>query len=66
VVRYLIDQASVDRQHLSVVGYTDTQPRTSNDSEEGRSSNRQIEIELDPKDLKEIAGHVGTNTPPSK
>jgi chemotaxis protein MotB len=66
VVRYLIDQASVDRQHLSAVGYTDTQPRTSNDSEEGRSSNRRIEIVLDPKDLKEIAGHVGTNTPPSK
>jgi chemotaxis protein MotB len=62
VVRYLIDQGSVDRQHLSAVGYADTQPRTSNDSEEGRSSNRRIEIVLYPKDLKEIAGQVGTNT----
>ena len=66
VVHYLIDQASVDRQHLSAVGYADTQPRTSNDSEEGRSSNRRIEIVLYPKDLKEIAGQVGTNTASSK
>jgi chemotaxis protein MotB len=36
VVRYLIDRGSVDRQHLSAVGYADTQPRASNDSEEGR------------------------------
>jgi len=66
VVRYLIDQGSVDRQHLSAVGYADTQPRASNDSEEGRSSNRRIEIVLYPKDLKEIAGQVGTNTALSK
>lgn len=66
VVRYLIDQGSVDRQHLSAVGYADTQPRASNDSEEGRSSNRRIEIVLYPKDLKEIAGQVGNNTALSK
>ena len=66
VVRYLIDQGSVDRQHLSAVGYADTQPRASNDSEEGRSSNRRIEIVLYPKDLKEIAGQVGTSTASSK
>jgi chemotaxis protein MotB len=66
VVRYLIDQGSVDRRHLSAVGYADTQPRASNDSEEGRSSNRRIEIVLYPKDLKEIAGQVGTTTALSK
>jgi chemotaxis protein MotB len=66
VVRYLIDQGSVDRQHLSAVGYADTQPRTSNDSEEGRSSNRRIEIVLYPKDLKEIVSKVETNTASSK
>lgn len=66
VVRYLIDQGSVDRQHLSAVGYADTQPRASNDSEEGRSSNRRIEIVLYPKDLKDIAGQVGTATASSK
>jgi chemotaxis protein MotB len=66
VVRYLIDQGSVDRQHLSAVGYADTQPLASNDSEEGRSSNRRIEIVLYPKDLKDIAGQVETNTAASK
>ena len=69
VVHYvidLIDQASVDCQHLSAVGYADTQSRTSNDSEEGRSSNRRIEIVLYPKYLKEIAGQVWTNTASSK
>jgi chemotaxis protein MotB len=66
VVRYLIDQGSVDRQHLSAVGYADTQPLASNDSEGGRSSNRRIEIVLYPKDLKEIAGQVKTSMASSK
>ena len=62
VVRYLIDHGGVDRQYLSAVGYADTHPLKSNDSEEGRSSNRRIEIVLYPKDLKEIAGEVETST----
>ena len=62
MVRYLIDQGGVDRQHLSAVGYADTHPLASNDSEEGRSSNRRIEIVLYPKDLKDIAGQVETAT----
>ena len=66
VVHYLIDQGSVDRQHLSAVGYADTQPLSSNDSEEGRSSNRRIEIVLYPKDLKKIAGQVKTSAASSK
>ena len=66
VVRYLIDQGGVDRQYLSAVGYADTHPLASNDSEEGRSSNRRIEIVLYPKDLKEIAGQVETSTAVSK
>jgi len=66
VVRYLIDQGGVDRQYLSAVGYADTHPLASNDSEEGRSSNRRIEIVLYPKDLKEIAGEVETSTAASK
>jgi len=66
VVRYLIDQGGVDRQYLSAVGYADTHPLASNDSEEGRSSNRRIEIVLYPKDLKEIAGQVETSTTASK
>lgn len=66
VVRYLIDQGGVDRQYLSAVGYADTQPLASNDTEEGRSSNRRIEIVLYPKDLKEIAGEVESSTAASK
>ena len=66
VVRYLIDQGGVDRQYLSAVGYADTHPIASNDSEEGRSSNRRIEIVLYPKDLKEIAGQLEPSTAASK
>lgn len=66
VVRYLIDHGGVDRQYLSAVGYADTHPLASNDTEEGRSSNRRIEIVLYPKDLKEIAGEVETSTSGSK
>ncbi|MDZ4732837.1 MAG: OmpA family protein [Nitrospirota bacterium] len=66
VVRYLIDQGEVDRQYLSAVGYADTRPLTSNDTDEGRSSNRRIEIVLYPKDLKEMAGQLETDTAPSK
>lgn len=66
VVRYLIDQGGVGPQYLSAVGYADTHPLASNDSEEGRSSNRRIEIVLYPKDLKEIAGQLESNTSSTK
>ena len=66
VVRYLIDQGGVDRQYLSAVGYADTHPLASNDSEEGRSSNRRIEIVLYPNDLKHIAGQLETTTSSAK
>lgn len=62
VVRYLIDQGGVDPQHLSAIGYADTQPIASNETVEGRSANRRIEIVLYPKDLKEIADQVETST----
>jgi chemotaxis protein MotB len=55
VVRYLIDQGGVDRQHLSAVGYADTHPLASNETEQGRASNRRIEIVLYPRDLSAIA-----------
>jgi chemotaxis protein MotB len=58
VVRYLIDHGGVNRQYLSAVGYADTRPIASNDSDEGRSSNRRIEIVLYPKDLTEITGEL--------
>lgn len=58
VVRYLIDQGGVDRQLISAVGYAETRPIASNDSEEGRSSNRRIEIVLYPKDLSQVVGSL--------
>lgn len=60
VVRYLIDQDGVDPRNLSAVGYGDTQPVASNETEEGRSANRRIEIVLYPKDLKEATDQVET------
>ncbi len=66
VVRHLIEKGGVDRQHLSAVGYADTHPVASNDSEEGRASNRRIEIVLYPKDLKQIAGELDQGTSDSK
>ena len=55
VVRYLIDNGGVSKQHLSAVGHADTRPIASNDTNEGRSSNRRIEIVLYPRDLSEIS-----------
>jgi len=66
VVRYLIDQGGVQPQALSAVGYADTRPIAANDSEQGRSSNRRIEIVLYPKDLSQVAGpSTPTATPTS-
>ena len=56
VVRYLIDEGGLQPQALSAVGYADTHPIAPNDSDEGRASNRRIEIVLYPKDLSNIAG----------
>ena len=58
VVRYLIEEGGVDRATLSAVGYADTRPLAGNDTEEGRTANRRIEIALYPKDLSEIASQL--------
>ncbi|MGQ0667981.1 MAG: OmpA family protein [Nitrospiraceae bacterium] len=62
VVRYLIDHGGVNRQNLSAAGYADTRALASNDSEEGRSSNRRIEIVLYPRDLEQLAGQLEQGT----
>src|SRR5206468_1320845 len=48
----------VDRASLSAVGYADTRPLAGNDTKEGRTANRRIEIALYPKDLSEIASQL--------
>jgi chemotaxis protein MotB len=51
VVRYLIEQAGLPATSLSAVGYADTKPVASNDTEQSRAENRRIEILLYPKGL---------------
>ena len=58
VVRYLVDHADIAPELLTAVGHAYTQPVADNDSEEGRSRNRRIEIVLYPKDLKSIVGEM--------
>lgn len=58
VVRYLVDHAGIAPQALTAVGHAYTQPVADNDSEEGRSRNRRIEITLFPQDMKVIAAGI--------
>lgn len=46
VARFLQEQAGVDPTRLSALAFSEFRPRASNDTEEGRRSNRRIEILL--------------------
>ena len=46
IVRYLTRYHQIDPKRISATSYADTRPIKSNDSEEGRSLNRRIEIYL--------------------
>ncbi len=50
VARYLQDKG-IDPKLLSAAGYSEYRPVASNDTEEGRSKNRRIEISLIPKEI---------------
>lgn len=65
VVRYLIDQGSVSRSRLSAVGYADTHPLASNETEQGRASNRRIEIVLYPRELGNIGAQSSESPKPA-
>jgi len=54
VARYLQDKG-IDPRLLSACGYSEYRPVAPNDTEEGRSKNRRIEISLIPKDLESAA-----------
>jgi chemotaxis protein MotB len=58
VVRYLVEDGGVGRELISAAGYADTKPVAANDSEDGKASNRRIEIVLYPKDLVNIANEL--------
>jgi chemotaxis protein MotB len=46
VLRYFEDHFALDQAHLQVAGYADTRPIATNDTEEGRTRNRRVEIVL--------------------
>lgn len=48
VARFLQDESQVDPRQLSATGYSQYEPKDSNDTEEGRRRNRRIEILLGP------------------
>ncbi|HSN04831.1 MAG TPA: OmpA family protein, partial [Nitrospira sp.] len=68
VVRYLVEKGGLDSARLSSIGYGDSRPAATNANEEGRTSNRRVEVVLyspastDPKASQPIdpgtAGHV--------
>lgn len=54
VLRFLEEQGGVDGARLSAVGYGPFRPMADNQTPEGRSQNRRIEIVLVPQDVKEV------------
>jgi len=58
VVRFFIERGGVNRESLEAVGFADTRPVASNDTEAGRTENRRIEIVLYPRDLSQVVGEA--------
>jgi chemotaxis protein MotB len=58
VVRFFIDRGGVSRESLEAVGFAYTRPVASNDTDEGRTENRRIEIVLYPRDLSQVVQEV--------
>lgn len=58
VVRYFIEQAGLPAENLSAVGYADTRPVATNDTDTSRGENRRIEILLYPKGLPRTAQQI--------
>jgi chemotaxis protein MotB len=58
VLRYLEEEGGVDGHLLSAVGYGPYHPKAGNDTPEGRSENRRIEILLAPKDFEEVFKNI--------
>lgn len=58
VVRYLVDHGGIAPRSLTAVGHAYTRPVADNESEEGRSQNRRIEIMLYPQALETVVAEV--------
>ncbi len=52
-VLYYFEQSGIDSKRLSALGYGEYQPVASNDTSEGRQTNRRVEIVILPKTVKE-------------
>jgi chemotaxis protein MotB len=48
VARFMMEQGQIPADRISAAGYAETQPVETNDTDEGRSRNRRIEIQLVP------------------
>jgi len=46
IVQFFVDGASFPQERISLAGFGDTQPIASNDTPEGRSKNRRVEISI--------------------
>jgi chemotaxis protein MotB len=44
MMEVLASRFNVDRQRVAIVGFADTAPQTSNDTDEGRARNRRVDI----------------------
>jgi chemotaxis protein MotB len=64
VVRYLQDH-QVDPRQLGAAGFSKYRPRASNDTAEGKSQNRRIEIALTARDYTPPVVEMPTTTPPA-
>lgn len=65
VLRYLIEETGMAPNVFAALGYADTRPAASNDTEEGRAQNRRVEIVLYPERNTEmlVNDQVATLTP---
>ncbi|MFH1957320.1 MAG: OmpA family protein [bacterium] len=66
IARYLIDKVGIDSIFISVAGYADTKPIDTNDTVEGRTKNRRIEIALIPMDIDRVTTPFVPGESPSK
>ncbi|MGH7166806.1 MAG: OmpA/MotB family protein [Nitrospiraceae bacterium] len=64
VVRHLVEDGAIDPSVLSAIGFGDTRPVASNETEEGKKKNRRVEIVLYPKETEE-GGPSGVPGPSS-
>lgn len=56
VIRYMINNKGISPENLIATGYGESKPKGSNDTAEGRSRNRRIEIKLSPTNLTPVGG----------